>query len=162
MQLYALIAIASPAHAQLNADTILLNGKIVTLDAAAPAAEALAVRDGKIMAVGKSDDIRKLAGTGTRTIDLGGRTVIPGLIDSHMHAIRAALFYATEVNWIGTKSIPEAMARIKREGAGRQARPVDHRRRRLDAAAVRREAPPDPGRAGRRRARQSGLHPALL
>ena len=55
-----------PAHAQMNADTILLNGKIVTLDAAAPAAEALAVRDGQIMAVGKSDDIRKLAGPATR------------------------------------------------------------------------------------------------
>ncbi len=107
------VAIGHPASAQVNADTILLNGKIVTLDATTPAAEALAVRDGKIMAVGKSDDIRKLAGSRTRTVDLGGRTVIPGLIDSHMHAIRAAMFYATEVNWIGTKSIPDAMARIK-------------------------------------------------
>ena len=84
-----ILTAAAPAHAQLTADTILLNGKIVTLDATTPAAEALAVRDGKIIAVGKSDDIRKLAGNGTRTIDLGGRTVIPGLIDSHMHAIRA-------------------------------------------------------------------------
>jgi predicted amidohydrolase YtcJ len=113
----AVIALASPAAAQTAgasaADTVLLNGKIVTLATAAPIAEALAVRDGKIIAVGRSADIRALAGTGTRVIDLGGRTVIPGLIDSHMHAIRAALFYATEVNWIGTKSIPEAMARIK-------------------------------------------------
>jgi predicted amidohydrolase YtcJ len=100
----------APAFAQ-PADTLLLNGKIITLDAAGTA-EALAVRDGKIIAVGKSNDVAKLAGPATRTIDLAGRTVIPGLIDSHMHAIRAALFYATEVNWIGTKSIPEAMARI--------------------------------------------------
>jgi predicted amidohydrolase YtcJ len=113
-------ALASTAQAQSgqdgagqSADTVLLNGKIVTLDAAAPAAEALAVRDGKIIAVGGSSDIRTLAGTGTRVIDLQGRTVIPGLIDSHMHAIRAALFYATEVNWIGTSSIPAAMERIK-------------------------------------------------
>jgi predicted amidohydrolase YtcJ len=91
--------------------TILINGKIVTLEATG-IAEALAVTDGKIVAVGKSDDIRKLAGPATRTVDLAGRTVIPGLIDSHMHAIRAALFYATEVNWIGARSIPEAMARI--------------------------------------------------
>ena len=46
-------------------------------------------------------DIRKLANAQTRVIDLQGRTVIPGLIDSHMHAIRAALSFATEVNWIG-------------------------------------------------------------
>jgi predicted amidohydrolase YtcJ len=113
-------ALGSPACAQ-DVDTVLLNGKIVTLDAAAPTAEALAVRDGKIIAIGRSADIRALAGPGTRVIDLAGRTVIPGLIDSHMHAIRAALFYATEVNWIGTTSIPEAMARIK--AAAQRAKP---------------------------------------
>jgi predicted amidohydrolase YtcJ len=108
----AAAGLAPSAQAQ-GADAVLLDGKIVTLDAAAPAAEALAVRDGRIIAVGRSADIRALAGTATRVIDLQGRTVIPGLIDSHMHAIRAALFYATEVNWIGTTSIPEAMERIK-------------------------------------------------
>jgi predicted amidohydrolase YtcJ len=112
--------LGSPACAQ-DVDTVLLNGKIVTLDTAAPTAEALAVRDGKIIAVGRSADIRALAGPGTRVIDLAGRTVIPGLIDSHMHAIRAALFYATEVNWIGTTSIPEAMARIR--AAAQRAKP---------------------------------------
>jgi predicted amidohydrolase YtcJ len=120
-----LAAAASPGTAQdagVNAaDFVLLNGKIVTLAATAPTAEALAVRDGKIIAVGRSTDIRALAGPGTRVIDLAGRTVIPGLIDSHMHAIRAALFYATEVNWIGTTSIPEAMARIK--AAAQKAKP---------------------------------------
>jgi predicted amidohydrolase YtcJ len=111
---------ASPTRAQ-DADTVLLNGKIITLDSTAPLAEALAVRDGRIIAVGRSADIRALAGSGTRAVDLAGRTVIPGLIDSHMHAIRAALFYATEVNWIGTRSIPEAMARIK--AAAQRAKP---------------------------------------
>ncbi len=123
-QLFALTLLgaplASPAFAQ-GADTVLFNGKVVTLDAAAPTAEALAVRDGKIIAVGRSADIRNLAGPGTQVIDLAGRAVIPGLIDSHMHAIRAALFYATEVNWIGTHSIPEAMARIK--AAAQRAKP---------------------------------------
>ena len=103
--------LAAPAGAQ-SADTVLTNGKIVTLEAAG-IVEALAVTDGKIVATGKSDEILRLAGPATRRIDLGGRTVIPGLIDSHMHAIRAALFYATEVNWIGAKSIPEAMERIR-------------------------------------------------
>jgi predicted amidohydrolase YtcJ len=102
-----------PAGAQAQApDTVLLNGKIVTLDGGSTVAQAVAVRNGRITAVGPSGDIRALAGPATRTIDLAGRTVIPGLIDSHMHAIRAALFYATEVNWIGTRSIAEAMERI--------------------------------------------------
>ena len=52
-----------------------------------------------------------------RTVDAGGRTVIPGLIDSHMHAVRAALSYSTEVNWIGAGSIAEAMARIRTAAA---------------------------------------------
>jgi len=106
------IALASPALAQAP-DTILLNGKIVTLDARSTIAEALAVRDGKVFSVGHADEIKALAGPNTRIVDLAGRTVIPGLIDSHMHAIRAALFYATEVNWIGAKSIAEAMERIR-------------------------------------------------
>lgn len=103
---------AETAGAQ-SADTILLNGQVVTLDTRSSVHEAVAVRDGKIAAVGRSADIRKLAGPRTRVIDLGGRTVIPGLIDSHIHAIRAALSYATEVNWIGTHSIPEALDRIR-------------------------------------------------
>jgi len=93
-------------------DTILVNGKIATVDARDSMQEALAIRDGHIAAVGKSSDIRKLAGAKTKVIDLGGRTVVPGLIDSHMHAIRAALSFSTEVNWVGAKSIAEACARI--------------------------------------------------
>jgi hypothetical protein len=107
---------ATAALAQ-SADTVLVNGKIATLDRQSSVAQALAVRGGRIVAVGSAADIRRLTGPNTRVIDVGGRTVIPGLIDSHMHAIRAALSYATEVSWIGARSIPEAMARI-REAAG--------------------------------------------
>jgi len=116
----AFAALVLPVAAQ-SPDTALVNGKIITLDERSTIAEALAVRDGAIIAVGRSADIRGLAGPATRIIDLGGRTVIPGLIDSHMHAIRAALFYATEVNWIGARSIPEAMERIA--AVARAARP---------------------------------------
>jgi len=116
----AFAAFALPVAAQ-SPDTALVNGKIITLDERSTIAEALAVRDGTIIAVGRSADIRGLAGPATRIIDLGGRTVIPGLIDSHMHAVRAALFYATEVNWIGARSMPEAMERIA--AAARAARP---------------------------------------
>ncbi|MPZ55410.1 MAG: amidohydrolase family protein [Rhizobiales bacterium] len=91
--------------------TILINGKIVRYDA--PPAEVLAVRDGKISAIGRTHDVRALSGSGTRVIDLAGRTVIPGLIDSHIHAIRAGLTFTTEVHWIGVRSLAEALDRIR-------------------------------------------------
>jgi len=101
-----------PAWAQ-SADTILVNGKILTVDAGFTTREAIAIRDGRVAAVGSTVDIRKLAGAATRVIDLQGRTVIPGLIDSHLHAIRAALSFSTEVNWIGASTLTEALGRIR-------------------------------------------------
>jgi len=97
-----------------TADLVLVNGKVVTVDAKESVVEALAVRDGRIVATGTSAAMRKLAASNARTIDLQGRTVIPGLIDSHLHAIRAALSFSTEVNWIGAKSIEEALGRIRK------------------------------------------------
>ena len=93
-------------------DTIILNGRIATVDAASSVQDALAIRDGRIIAVGTGPDIRRLADATTRVIDLEGRTVIPGLIDSHMHAIRAGLSFATEVNWVGAGTLTEALGRI--------------------------------------------------
>ena len=107
-----LLCLAAPAWAQAP-DTVLVNGKVVTLDARSTTQEAIAVRDGHIIAVGTTADIRKLAGPATRVIDARGRTVIPGLIDSHLHAIRAALSFSTEVNWIGARSLEEALGRIR-------------------------------------------------
>ena len=94
-------------------DAVLLNGKIVTADGGGTVHEALAVREGRIVALGKSAEIKRVAGKETRVVDLGGRTVIPGLIDSHIHAIRAALSYGTEVHWFGTASIEEALGRLR-------------------------------------------------
>ncbi len=108
----ALTTFAMIAGAQ-SADTILVNGKILTADPQFSIRQALAVRDGKIEAVGTNAEIRKAASPKARVIDLGGRTVIPGLIDSHMHAIRAASFFSTEVNWAGVPSLAEALDRIK-------------------------------------------------
>ena len=108
----ASIVAAVLAYGQ-SADTLLVNGKILTADAAFSIREAVAVRDGKIAATGTTAEMRRLAGAKTRVIDLQGRTVIPGLIDSHMHAIRAALSFATEVNWIGASSLSEALNRIR-------------------------------------------------
>jgi len=109
-----LAALAGAASAQ-PADTLLLDGKIVRFDA--EPAEALAIRNGRIAAIGTSADIRAHAGPATQIIDLGGRTVIPGLIDSHIHAIRAGLTYTTEVHWIGARSIPEALERLRAAAA---------------------------------------------
>ncbi len=105
------LALAVPASSQ-NADTIFVNGKILTVDTQFSIREAVAVRDGKITEVGSNADIRKQAGPRTRVIDLQGRTVIPGFIDSHIHAIRAGQTFTTEVNWVGATSIAEAMKRI--------------------------------------------------
>jgi predicted amidohydrolase YtcJ len=105
------------------ADTVLVNGKIRTLAAKSTVAEALAIRDGRILAIGNFARVKPLIARSTRVVDLHGRTAIPGLIDSHMHAIRAALSFSTEVNWIGTKSIPEALGRLRE--AARTRKPGD-------------------------------------
>ena len=90
--LFALLGVATPALAQ-SADTILVGGRVVTLDARSTIAERMAIRGGKITAVGGAADIKRISGAKTVVIDLAGRIVIPGLIDSHMHAIRAGLWF---------------------------------------------------------------------
>ena len=108
----AILGCSATAQAQPG-DLVLTGGKVLTLDRDFSAKQALVVRDGRILATGSDAAMRKLAGAGARTIDLGGRTVIPGLIDVHMHAIRAALTYATEVSWIGVPSLADALQKIK-------------------------------------------------
>jgi len=90
MALVCLFIAAPPVVAAGQANTILVNGKIVTVDDRFTIAQALAIKDGRIVAVGKTAEIAKLADAGTRKIDLKGKTVIPGLIDNHSHWIRAA------------------------------------------------------------------------
>ncbi len=85
----AVVAAPAPASAQV-ADTVLVGGKIVTVDDRFTLAQALAIRDGRIVKVGATAEIEALKGPQTRVIELGGRTVIPGLIDNHAHWVRAA------------------------------------------------------------------------
>ncbi|MBC7779033.1 MAG: amidohydrolase [Proteobacteria bacterium] len=111
---------ASPALAQ-GASTpslILRNGKFTTLDAATPAATAVAIVDGRFSAVGDEKTVMKLAGPKTQVVDLGARRVIPGLFDSHTHPIRGGLNYNMELRWDGVPSLAEAM-RMLREQAKR-------------------------------------------
>jgi predicted amidohydrolase YtcJ len=113
------VALSASLLAQ-DTDTVFQNGKILTADAAFSTQQALAVRDGKITGVGTTAQIRKLAGAKTKVIDLDGRTVIPGIIDSHMHAIRAASFFATETNWAGVPTLAEALERIRASAMARK------------------------------------------
>src|SRR5580698_6977574 len=96
-------------------DLILLNGKITTLDPEHPQAQAVAVRAGRFQAVGDEREIMGLAGPDTRRVDLKGRRVIPGLIDSHMHVIRGGLNYNMELRWDGVRSLAVAMDMLKKQ-----------------------------------------------
>lgn len=82
---------ASAAEPGGAADLIVHNGKIVTVDAAFSIAQAMAVKDGTIVAVGRDGDVLATKGASTNVIDLGGKTVLPGLIDSHVHPSAAAM-----------------------------------------------------------------------
>ena len=100
-----------------TADSILHGGLITTLDPANPAASAVAIKDGRFIAVGRDPDIMKLAGSATRVIDLKGRRVLPGLIDNHLHIIRGGLNFNMELRWDGVRSLADAMAMLKRQVA---------------------------------------------
>ncbi|AXQ27517.1 amidohydrolase [Solimonas sp. K1W22B-7] len=99
------------------ADLIVRNARITTLDPKQPEAAAMAVRDGLIAAVGDEAAIMKLKGDSTKLIDAGGRRLIPGLNDSHIHLIRGGLNYNMELRWDGVRSLADAMAMLKAQVA---------------------------------------------
>ena len=107
---FTLIATAFAAEP----DAIYFNGKIATLDATESTAEAVAVKDGKFMSVGSAEKITKLAGRATKMIDLGGKTVVPGLIDAHCHPMEAMMMKETWVDcrFPETSSVQEALEHI--------------------------------------------------
>jgi predicted amidohydrolase YtcJ len=112
----------SPEAAAGQADLVLSNGKIITVDDRFTIAQAVAIRGDRIVAVGTSQEIARLAGPNTRRIDLGGKAVIPGLIDNHMHLLRAGNTWLKELRFEGVESRKQAIemirARAKTEGPG--------------------------------------------
>jgi predicted amidohydrolase YtcJ len=94
-------------------DMTLVGGKIVTVDPKARIAEAIAIRDGRISAIGSSAEIRMLAGPRTTTVNLEGRTVIPGLIDSHLHAIRDGRTFVVRLDWSRVSTLKQALDTIR-------------------------------------------------
>ncbi|HVY99281.1 MAG TPA: amidohydrolase [Dongiaceae bacterium] len=95
------------------ADLILANGKFTTLNRAMPQASAVAIADGRFLAVGGEREIEALAGPKTRRIDVKGRRALPGLIDNHLHIIRGGLNFNMELRWDGVRSLADAMAMLK-------------------------------------------------
>src|SRR5262245_37047484 len=104
---------ASAWAADGEADLILHNGRIATLDPRRSSASAVAVKDGKFLAVGSDKDAEAHRGDKTRMIDVRGRTVIPGLNDSHLHLIRGGLNYNLELRWDGVPSLADALRMLK-------------------------------------------------
>lgn len=93
-------------------DLIIVNARVTTLDRRNAAANAIAIRDGRFLAVGDEAEVRAAA-PDARIIDAKGRRVIPGLVDSHTHIIRGGLNYNMELRWDGVPSLLEAMAMLK-------------------------------------------------
>ncbi len=132
------------ASAQLPADLILIHGKILTVDTKDSIAQAVAIRQGKIIAVGSDQQIQPLAGPKTNVIDLHGRTATPGLIDTHAHIATGGVDELYSVSLSDAATVSEV---VEPRPAGRnqtEAGRVAHRRR-----------------LGRRQASGAPLHPGI-
>lgn len=100
-----------------TADLILHHGLITTLDRSNPTASAVAVKDGRFLAVGHDAEIMALKGPDTKVVDLKGKRVLPGLIDNHTHVVRGGLNFNMELRWDGVRSLADAMDMLKRQVA---------------------------------------------
>ncbi len=111
---YAALVILAPvslAAQQRAADLLLTNGRVYTVDQVRPQATAIAVSGGRITFVGSDTEARALTGSGTRVVDLGGRTVIPGFIDAHAHLLGLGTSLR-RVNLVGAASYEEVVSRV--------------------------------------------------
>src|SRR5438093_13342453 len=109
-------------HKDVEPALILMNGRIATQDERRSFVQAVAIQSGRFASVGSNEQIMALRGEKTQVIDLGGKTVIPGLNDSHMHPIRGGLNYNMELRWDGVPSLGDAL-RMLREQAARTPAP---------------------------------------
>src|SRR5437016_5059795 len=101
-------------------DLVLSNGKIITVDERFTIAQAVAIKGDRVVAVGTNQEMNQLAGPNTRRIDLRGRAVIPGLIDNHMHLLRAGTTWTRELRFDGVESRKQAieLLRARAEAVG--------------------------------------------
>src|SRR2546426_2177933 len=103
------------ARRDAGADLIVFHGRVATQDARRSCAAAIAIREGHFVAVGTDADIMPYRGDTTQMIDVGGRTVIPGLNDSHVHPIRGGLNYNMELGWEGVPPLADALRVLKEQ-----------------------------------------------
>jgi hypothetical protein len=115
----ALLALASRPGQVADADVVLLNGHVITVDGSDRIAQAVAITGQRIVAVGTTDEIAKRAGPHTQRIDLRGLTVTPGLIDAHAHFNwgGAERLYALDLSYPGVKNIPQVAAKLAARAA---------------------------------------------
>ena len=110
------LCLASPTYAQqadlASPDLVLINGKVLTMDDKSSVVEAVAILDGKLLATGSNARVKSMAGTRTRVLDLAGKTVVPGLIDTHAH-FKAAGLSEYVVTMGRAKTVAEALDAIK-------------------------------------------------
>ena len=99
----------------MPAELVIRNARVATLDPARPEAAAVAIDGGRFSAVGDEATVAPLIGPATRVIDAGGRRMIPGLNDSHLHVIRGGLNYNLELRWDGVPSLADALRMLRRQ-----------------------------------------------
>src|SRR5581483_11047938 len=108
----SMFLLATGAAVAAQADLVLVNGHVLSMSAPHPVAQAIAVRSGRILAVGSTRDIRALASPSARIIDLHGRTVTPGLIDTHAHIIEGGLTKLYAIDLSDVHDIAEVRSRV--------------------------------------------------
>lgn len=116
--LLLIVTVSAASAQQQKADLIIYNGKVATMAAPGEFKQAIAMQNGLIMATGGTQAIFKsYKGAKTQLVNAGGKTVIPGLNDSHMHAIREGLNFNMELRWDGVKTLKRAMEMLKEQAA---------------------------------------------
>jgi predicted amidohydrolase YtcJ len=106
-----------------DADMIIEHAKVITLDSGRPSAEAIAIRADRIVGIGSRSDMKRFKGRKTILLDAGGRTIIPGLNDSHTHLIRGGLTFTQELRWDGVPSLMMALRMLRAQA---QRTPAPH------------------------------------
>ena len=120
----AMTSFAADAATQSNqntvADIVFRNGNIHTIDSFHSRVQAVAIKDGKFLRVGSNDDIKAVTGKGTEVINLRGKMVMPGLIDTHIHAVRGALGQLYFCQFPVESSVEQIQAAVKKCAAGKK------------------------------------------